>query len=355
MAETNKREPLRIIHARAPLRVNDIGGWTDTWFASRGKVLNLAVDPAVEAQALVFKRTGRPGSRVSIRASNYGQTIRIDPAAPRPEPHGLLQFAVAILPPGPDQALEITLHSHVPAGISTGTSAAVTIALLGILNALRPKPLAWRDLARLAHRVETEKLGQQSGIQDQIAAAHGGISFIEMTEYPDARTTAVALSSDLRAELDRRLLLVYLGAPHRSSAIHESVIAVLERGGPQLAVLRELAGFAEEARRALRVKDLEAYGKAMILNHEGQRRLGAGLISPSADGVAAVCRRHGAAGWKVNGAGGAGGSMAVLAGPDDVRRLALVEAIERLGGGIRIIPVRLSPRGVQAWDAAVRR
>lgn len=352
MSTASRREATAggvIIHARAPLRVNDIGGWTDTWFADRGKVLNLAVEPAVEAQALVFDRSGRSRAGVVIRAANYRQTVRVDPGAPRAEPHGLLQFAVSALPPDPSLAVEISLHSRVPAGISTGTSAAVTVALLGVLNALRPSPLRWRELARLAHAVETEKLGQQSGIQDQIAAARGGVSFIEMTSYPEARVSAVRLSADLGSELDRRLCLVYLGSPHRSSAIHESVIRDLERGGSHLAVLRELRDLAVEARRALRREDLAAYGKAMILNHEGQRRLGKGLISARADRTAEVCRKHGAAGWKVNGAGGAGGSMTVLAPPDDGRRRGMLEALEKLGGGIKVIPIRISPGGVRAW------
>ncbi len=142
------------------------------------------------------------------------------------------------------------------------------------------------------------------------------------------------------------------GSPHRSSAIHEAVIRQLEKGGPERAVLRELADLAVEARRALRAGDLTAYGRAMILNHEGQRRLGKGLISAKADRAAEVCRRHGAPGWKVNGAGGAGGSMTVLAPADDGRRRAMIEALHKLGGGTRVIPTRLSLDGVRAWVSA---
>jgi hypothetical protein len=28
----------RLIHSKAPLRINDIGGWTDTWFAGSVRV-----------------------------------------------------------------------------------------------------------------------------------------------------------------------------------------------------------------------------------------------------------------------------------------------------------------------------
>jgi D-glycero-alpha-D-manno-heptose-7-phosphate kinase len=50
MRHQREPTPIKVIHARAPIRVNDIGGWTDTWFAGEGKVLNLAVMPAVEVQ-----------------------------------------------------------------------------------------------------------------------------------------------------------------------------------------------------------------------------------------------------------------------------------------------------------------
>ncbi len=133
--------PDRIIHARAPIRINDIGAWTDTWFAGRGRVLNVAVLPGVEVQIAVFRRRSKAGARVAVHAENFGETFRMDPDRPRREPHGLLQFAVGSLPPGPDLALEIRIHSSVPAGISTGTSAAVCVALLGALNALRTRPL----------------------------------------------------------------------------------------------------------------------------------------------------------------------------------------------------------------------
>ena len=346
--------PDRIIHARAPIRVNDIGAWTDTWFAGRGRVLNVAVLPGVEVQIAVFRRRSKSGARVTVHAENFAEAFRLDPDRPRREPHGLLQFAIGSLPPGPDLALEIRLHSSVPAGISTGTSAAVCVTLLGALNALRPRPLPWAELARLAHRVETDKLGQQSGIQDQIAAAHGGISFIEMTRYPEARVSSVRIGPSLWSELDRRLCLVYMGTPHRSTDMHEKVIAELEGSGSllQREILRRLADIAVEAREALKSGDLDAYGAAMVRNNECQRALYCGLVSPEADAVAAVARGHGAPGWKVNGAGGRGGSLTVLAPGDDGLRRRMIVALEDLGRGIRVLSASLAPRGVQAWESS---
>jgi D-glycero-alpha-D-manno-heptose-7-phosphate kinase len=132
--------------------------------------------------------------------------------------------------------------------------------------------------------------------------------------------------------------------------MHEKVIAELEAGGPQLEVLKRLAAAAGEARDALKAGDLDAYGAAMVRNNECQRALYSGLVSSEADAAAAVARRHGAPGWKVNGAGGRGGSMTVLAPGDDGARRRMVEELEGLGRGIRVLPTALAPQGVQAWE-----
>lgn len=347
----NQGQVLKIIHARAPIRINDIGGWTDTWFAGEGKVLNLAVSPSVEVQVKVFENRMRVKKRVLVHAENFAETFAMDPDEPRKDKHPLLQFTIGSLPVPRDAALEISLYSPVPAGISTGTSASVCVVLLGALRSLASGGFSRAGIARLAHRVETEKLGQQSGIQDQIAAAHGGISFIHMRRYPQATVRQVRLEKGIWNELDRRICLVYLGKPHRSSAMHEHVIAGLEAGGPQLRLIRKLTGVAQRATDALAAGDFAAYGEAMIENNEYQRALFAGLVSGDADAVAAVARRWGAAGWKVNGAGGKGGSMTVLAGGDDVLRRRMIEKINALGRGVRVIPVSLSRTGLQAWTA----
>ncbi len=341
--------PLRVIHALAPLRINDLGGWTDTWFAGRGRVLNLAVHPAVEVEIRVFPNPRRLGPRVEIRAENYGERFVFNPDRPKQEPHGLLQHAVAALPPTLGERLEISIYSAVPAGISIGTSASVCVGLIGALDELRGGTAGRKKIARLAHLVETEGLGLQSGLQDQIAAAWGGISMIEMTAYPNARVSPVRLAPGIRSELERRLTLVYLGAPHRSSSMHEDVIAALEAGGPGLKYIRAMAQIPPIARKRLEAGDLASYGEAMIRNNECQRGLHPGLVSRDADAIAAVARAHGAAGWKVNGAGGEGGSLTILASASDAKRREMIRAIEGLGRGIRVIPISLSRTGVEAW------
>ena len=82
-----------------------------------------------------------------------------------------------------------------PPGASLGTSASVVVALLGALDELvgggRRLP---DDLARLAHQVETERAGREAGVQDQWAAAMGGVGLLAVGPYPDVRHEPIDLA-----------------------------------------------------------------------------------------------------------------------------------------------------------------
>ena len=50
----------RTVTATAPVRVCDLGGWTDTWFARHGLVVNVAVTPGATARVTRYPRGSRP-------------------------------------------------------------------------------------------------------------------------------------------------------------------------------------------------------------------------------------------------------------------------------------------------------
>lgn len=343
------REPDRIVTAMAPIRICDNGGWTDTWFAGHGKVFNIAVSPYAEVQIAAWPSPGR-AERCVIHAEDYGDRYAFDPDVPNWTRHPLLEAAVVRVGIPPNLAIEVTVHSEAPPGASTGTSAAVTVALIGALDRLTGGNLTPWQIAYQAHAVEVEMLGQQSGIQDQLCSAHGGINFIDMVQYPHATVTPVQVPDPVWWELERRLVLIYLGRSHSSSEIHERVIRGLEVSGPDCQQLADLRRTAERSREALQTGDLTALGRAMIDNTEAQRRLHPDLISRDARQVIDVAQAHGALGWKVNGAGGEGGSLTLLCGPRAEAKRALIRNLEAEDSLFRNIPARLSRHGLRVWD-----
>ncbi len=338
--------------ARAPVRVCDAGGWTDTWFAGRGMVCNLAVGPGVEVRVRTTRRTTRRTARRTGRSSvvldvaSYGDRYSFL-LGDRPGRHPLLEAAVAAGPPVTDADLEVTITAAPPPGCSTGTSAAVVVALLGALRAAAGGRVDAHEVATAAHRVEADDLGWQSGVQDQYAAAHGGANAITIHEYPAASVERLSLSDETVAELGRRVVTVYLGQPHRSSAIHERVIASLGHGGPsterRLAPLRDAAAAAAAA---LVAGDLAHWADVLTANTEMQAALHPDLVGTDARHLIGIARAHGAAGWKVNGAGGDGGTVSIV-GPDDPDRLARLRSTITEQRDWRILPLSPDLDGLQ--------
>jgi len=339
----------RIINSVAPIRICDNGGWTDTWFAGRGKIFNIAVYPYAEVQVEVTRYEGE-GRQIVIYAENYGERYVRDPDKPGWDRHPLLEAAIERMKIPKDLAFRVTIYSEAPAGASTGTSAAVTVALIGALDQLTPGRLSLHEIAYTAHAVEVEMLKQQCGIQDQLCSAFGGINFIDMYQYPYATVSPIHIPNATWWELERRLSLVFLGRSHNSSDVHLRVIDELERAGHDSKKLEDLRLTAEKSRDALAAGDFPGLGKAMIENTGAQGRLHPDLISERASRVIEIARAHGAVGWKVNGAGGEGGSVTILNNHVSSIKRQMTKEIEDEDEAFQNIPVYLSRFGLRTWQ-----
>lgn len=286
--------------------------------------------------------------RLTIDAQDFGERYEVRHDGPPWGPHPLIEAAVAYMKAPRDLRLEVTIHSEAPPGAGTGTSAAVTVALIGALDALTPGRMTPQEVATAAHRVETEMLHRQCGIQDQLASAFGGINYIEITDYPRATVRPVVVPDATWSELERRLVLIYLGKSHDSSAVHESVIRSLEHKGPNSPAIVELRSAAPRSRDAILAGDFAGLGRAMIESTEAQGRLHPALVGTEARQVIAIAKEHGALGFKVNGAGGEGGSLTLLCRDGSARR-ELIRHIEEASPVFRSIPLRPSRHGLRVW------
>ncbi len=319
-----------------PVRACDVGGWTDTWFAGRGLVCSLAVGPGVTVAL-----SSTPGDGVAtVDVPDLGASFSV---ADAPAEHRLLAEAVAEAGGAPSgRDVRLTITAAVPPATSLGTSASVCVGVIAALDVLLTGAIrSPSELAAAAHRVESARIGRQSGVQDQVAAAHGGANLVQVT-YPTTTVRPIELDPALRAALDERLLHVAYGGRHDSSAVHEQVIAELEAEGAGAARLDQLRGLAAGAHRALVGADLDAYGRALTGATEAQAGLHPALVSSDAHALIDLARSVGAAGWKVNGAGGAGGSISILcrSGADRLRLQDLVRHAGHLP-----LPLTISDRG----------
>lgn len=326
----------RTVTIAAPVRVCDVGGWTDTWFAERGRVCSVAVEPGVAVTARAVSGTGE----VTVDLDR-GVTFTVGTEPPE---HRLIAAAVAEAGDLGPIDVRVDVTAGVPPGSSLGTSASVCVALIAALDAVRGEIRRPAALAAAAHRAETERLGRQSGVQDQLAAAHGGVNLFDVDAYPHARVRGLAVP----APLDGRLVHVAYGGGHDSSAVHEEVIAALAGEGAASSRLDQLRRLALEAEHALLTADLDAYGAVLTAATDAQAALHPDLVSTAAHELIDVARASGASGWKVNGAGGAGGSISILCCEvADVARIA--ERARELGHSP--LALRIADRGAHVVPA----
>lgn len=326
----------RRVLASVPVRVADVGGWTDTWFGSPGQICSVAVGPGVHVEGQVVRRdgSGRGGAPVHLVAPSLDEDYGVGPSAevgwvhPVPGRQPLLEHAVgAVLADtvvDPGVTIELRITSAVPPGASLGTSAAVLVGVLAALDAI-VDPEAGNtttpdDLARRAHEVETGRAGREAGVQDHWAAAHGGIGHLIVSPYPSVRWRAIVPPVGVAGALAARLVTVVVGS-HDSSVVHGEVIhALLSCAGtshdPARRALRDLVRLAGEAAEALGSGDLGAWANVLVRSTDAQAALHPGLVGRAHQAAIAAGRAAGAVGWKVNGAGGAGGSLTFLAASD---------------------------------------
>lgn len=344
------RKPLRIINSVAPIRICDNGGWTDTWFAGYGTIFNIGVYPYAEVQLEVYPYEGQE-DRIIIHAENYGERYALNTQQNAGwTKHPLIEAAIDYMKIPENLAFEVTIYSEAPGGASTGTSAAVTVALIGALDRLSAGYLTPHEVAHAAQYIETHMLNQQCGIQDQLCSAYGGLNFIEMYQYPYASVSQIYVPNSIWWELERRLVLMFLGKSHQSSQVHEMVIRGLENAGPECKQLSDLRQTARKSRDAVYAGEFTELGRAMIENTEAQERLHPDLISADAHRVIEIARAHGALGWKVNGAGGEGGSLTLLCGESSYAKRAMIREIEQENQFYKNIPVYLSRFGLRTWE-----
>jgi D-glycero-alpha-D-manno-heptose-7-phosphate kinase len=348
LVQNHSDSPGRIT-VTAPVRIADVGGWTDTWFAATGAVCNIAVGPAVKVLIDTVEATERSGTAEApmLRLPDFGVVRQLNP-------EGLSAVAGAhpvlgeILRRHLDASVSaITIQSSVPPGSSLGTSGAVGVALIAGLFAVGQRNVDAHRIAVAAHEAETAA-GLESGVQDHAASAHGGACLIDVN-YPTFSVRTLKLHSSTEAALSARLRTVFLGN-HVSSAIHRMVI---DRIAPQGLVgeVDEFVGLRAAARaaaEALEAGDMHDYGLALDESVRLQRSLHPRLVSPAAERLVSFAGQRGGHA-KVNGAGGDGGSVTLLAPdePEEQKRFdsALTDLVAQLPDAA-LVSLQFSPSGV---------
>ncbi len=323
---------------KAPTRICDIGGWTDTWFYPKGAIFSICVD-----LYSYVRLVENESKTIKIFAENFEQSAEILNLK-KIEYNGVLDLLkAAIKRMNIENGLDLFVRADAPPGCGIGTSASVAVALISALATYKRLNMNQNSIAALAHKLETEELGLESGVQDQYAAAYGGINFMQI-DYPEVNLLKIEINENRILELENQFILVYFGS-RSSDIMHKAVIENFEKGDRNtLESFEIMRQCAYEMKTSIN-SDIEILGEIINRNWDAQKSLHPLMINSVINKAEKIAKSNGAIGFKCNGAGG-GGSATILAeyGQEYQIKKKLIE------NGYTILPCKLSFTGVRSYD-----
>lgn len=326
-----------IVEATAPTRVDLAGGTLDIWplyLFHRGAVtVNLAID----RRAWCRVETGVAG--VQLESRDAGIRVQGRDVEEVLSAGGLPLVGYVLRALDVETGIRVVTESRVPAGSGLGGSSALAVAVAGAVALASGRALDAERLWPLVRDAEAQCIGVPTGVQDYLAALHGGVLSLHLQP---GGLHVERLGVECEA-LERRLLLVDAGRTRFSGINNWGVFKGQIDGLPAVReALCAIAAAAGELRAALAAGNLEAVPALLRREWKARKRLAPGVTTPEIDRISEIAVSLGGAA-KVCGAGG-GGIVAVWCPAE--RRTQVESALAE--AGFAVVPFRVDATGLSA-------
>lgn len=333
-----------LFRSRAPLRIGIGGGGTDCdpYRSTYGGIcLNATINKYVY---VTLQETDSPD--IEINSLDFDTQIKFKPEE-RLAYDGNLDLVKAVInhmnPHSKRRTgYKLWIQSDVPPGSGLGTSSSLCVALLKIFDHYFQTNMDVYELMDAAIKIERYDLKLLGGFQDQVAAAWGGINFIEFTPS-EILVTPLRLKPATLDELENSLMLVYTGKTHVSEKIIEEQNLNL-KNNLNKQHFDDIKGYAKLMKRALLRNKLYDFAQLLDMGWQAKKQLAQSITNPEIDKMYEKARRKGVLGGKMCGAG-AGGFLLLFT--DWMRKAKVAEAVESCGG--IVTPFKLEWEGAKSW------
>ena len=199
--------------------------------------------------------------------------------------------------------IRLSYEADLPARTGLGTSSSFAVGMLNAFYGLKGKRVDRRRLADEAIYAERVLCGEAGGIQDQIAAAYGGLNRIDM-DRNGYKVTPVIISNQRKKEFNDCLMLFFTGFSRISAEIQKKTEANI---GDKIKELMEMKSLVDVAEDILVSKgSLNEFGRLLDYTWKLKRGISDAVSTDSIDEIYCRAIRAGALGGKLLGAGGGG-------------------------------------------------
>ncbi len=296
-----------MIITKTPFRISFFGGGSDYpiwYYKQRGSVLSTTINKYCYIFCRYLPSFFDHKSRIVYSRT---ELVNNHEEIEHPSVRACLKFLNI------EKGVEIHHNADLPARSGIGSSSAFTVGLLNALYALKQEKISKETLASNAIHIEQELIKESVGSQDQIAAAYGGLNFIEFSGLKKISVTPLVLEQARVKELHSHLILIFTSLSRNASGIAADQIKNIPYREAELKLIQQMVDEGIHILKSSR--GIDEFGKLL---HEAwilKRTLSSRITTPIIDEIYAVARSEGAIGGKLLGAG-AGGFFLLFAKPE---------------------------------------
>lgn len=320
------------VSTMTPLRVSLMGGGSDFpehYLRHGGAVVSMSIQQFT--YVTVKRHSELFGERYRI---SYSETEHCDQR--EDIRNDICRASLELL--GIDEPLHISTSADIPAQSGLGSSSSFAVGLLLALHTLQGRRVPSAQLAREACQVELEILRRPMGIQDQYAAALGGMNVLYFDRDGCVRIESLP-PTGAREEALESLRMVWTGRQRQAESVLAEQQSNTRARSTEIGQLREMA---IQLREGLLRDRLDFREFAQLITHSWKlkRGLASGVSDHEIDALVQELLESGALGAKVLGAGG-GGFILTTSWPEDAPRLDQV--LEKHV----VVPIKLENHGAR--------
>lgn len=297
-----------MIISRTPYRISFFGGGCDyePWYSKHGGAV---LSTTINHHAYITVRYLPPFHPEKSRIVwSKIEAVKDNDDIEHPSVRAVLQHLKIT------DGVELHHTGDLPARSGLGSSSTFTVGALNALSVLQGKKFNKAGLALEAIYLERDVMKENVGIQDQIAAAYGGMNHTQI--FQDGSYIVSPVPDARLKELQDHLLLFFTGVSRTASniAAEQTRNTASGENDSQLRKMQDMVGYGIEILTG--TKDICEFGKLLDWSWRLKQSLASNISTGLIDVMYNRALNAGAIGGKVLGAGG-GGFMLFFAKPED--------------------------------------
>lgn len=283
-----------MIIVRTPLRISLGGGGTDlkSYYSKFGSTF---ISAAINKYIYITYHSSQFDTKIRLRYSRMEEVEKVDDIQ-----NEIIRETFRLH--NINNNVELTSHAEIPSGTGLGSSGSFGV---GILHAIYPNATP-EFLAEEATRIQMDILNNPIGVQDQYAAAYGGINVYEVNKNGEVKISPLKSYAEwlrLIDVLEQRLVLFFTGLKREAN----EVLKTQKENAEQMEeTLHNTQKLCYNIKNALDEGEFRKFGELMNEHWQYKKQRSPIMTNPQIDEWYELALKNGAVGGKLVGAGGGG-------------------------------------------------